>query len=66
MVLQCYECVLVSSGLYSVIDTQLRCDFFVVCVDVSYGIRMSLFVGLSDFFVLAGRCTLTVPVCKSS
>lgn len=48
MVFQCYECVFVSSSVYSVVDTQLRCDFFVFCVDVSYGIRMRLFVGLCD------------------
>ena len=43
-----YKCVLVSSSVYSVIDTQLCCDFFVFCMDVPYGARMGLFVGLSD------------------
>ena len=48
MVLQCYKCVLVGSSVYSVIDTQLRCDLFVFCMDVPYGVRMGLFAELSD------------------
>ena len=48
VVLQCYKCALISGSVYSVIDIQLRCDFFVFCMDVSYGVRMGLFVGLSD------------------
>ena len=32
--------VLISSSVYSVIDTKSRCDFFVFCMDVSYGIGM--------------------------
>ena len=38
VVLHCYKCVLVSSSVYSVINTQLRCDFFVLCMDVPYGL----------------------------
>ena len=32
--------VLISSSVYSVIDTKFRCDFFVFCMDVLYGIGM--------------------------
>ena len=32
--------VLISSSVYSVIDTKFRWDFFVFCMDDSYGIGM--------------------------
>ena len=48
MIFQCNESIFVSRSVYSVIDSQLRCDLLVFFMDISYGIRMGYFVGLCD------------------
>ena len=59
MIFQCNKSIFVSRSVYSVIDSQLRCDLLVFFMDISYGIRMGYFVGLCDVLFqqfVVGNC----------